>query len=713
MDKISIIVPIYKVEPYLRRCVDSVLAQTYEDFELILVDDGSPDRCGEICDDYAARDFRIKVIHRENGGLSAARNSGLDVATGELIFFLDSDDYLEKSALATFVSSMDGEDVVSFGRIIETDEGVANEIWSFPEESTDLPTPLSRMAFVVGRLLQYRYGWEAWGRVFRRSVIEAAHLRFEDNAKIFAEDICFFVCYMLVARRHKCIGAVLYHYVVRSDSIMGKHDLDKIERVVYLSDAIWKFARTVQYEKSYDRYLAIIDYRIIWNEITRAKNWEGLCVMKGPERMLMREKLKNARRALGLVPSISLVRNGMMTVMEILHARRFVDKELDNCTQCVFDAILVFLCQRAGRILRSMRLFMCSRQNMVSRRKTDCAQECAARHGRVAVIVPVYNVEPYLRRCVDSILAQTYKQLELILVDDGSPDNCGRICDEYACADDRIIVIHQQNAGLSAARNAGLDSVQKRGSADYVTFIDSDDAVAPDYLSELVNALHVCGTEISTVRIRDFSSEELPVINTDICEITKMSVEAYWCAQDMLPMIACGKLFPVRTFIDLRFPVGKVHEDEFLTHQLIFQFKVIAVVSARSYFYFKRAGSITHSDRADRRAMALDAIESQLDYFREKGLLRARRASVRNLRLLFAREFKALSSGGDKNQEELRLLYERFRFDLRNRFFGFSECFEAQMTVAYVRHPIVMRIPWLFYRAVGEVAKVLERLICR
>ncbi|EGP5489252.1 glycosyltransferase, partial [Enterococcus faecium] len=96
MCEISIIVPVYKVEPYLRKCVDSILAQTFTDFEVILVDDGSPDNSGKICDEYASKDSRVRVIHKKNGGLSSARNAGIDVARGKYLGFVDSDDYIEK-----------------------------------------------------------------------------------------------------------------------------------------------------------------------------------------------------------------------------------------------------------------------------------------------------------------------------------------------------------------------------------------------------------------------------------------------------------------------------------------------------------------------------------------------------------------------------------------------------------------------------------------
>ena len=117
---------------------------------------------------------------------------------------------------------------------------------------------------------------------------------------------------------------------------------------------------------------------------------------------------------------------------------------------------------------------------------------------KISVIVPVYKVEPYLRKCVDSVLGQTFKDFELILVDDGSPDNCGKICDEYAAADDRVKVIHQANGGLSAARNAGIDWVMAYSKSEYITFIDSDDWVADTYLERLYEGVGL-GAEISVV----------------------------------------------------------------------------------------------------------------------------------------------------------------------------------------------------------------------
>ena len=102
--KVSIIVPIYNVEKYIHKCIDSILSQTFTDFELILVDDGSPDKCGEICEQYALKDNRIKVVHKENGGLSDARNAGIDVASGKYIYFIDSDDWISPNSIISLLN---------------------------------------------------------------------------------------------------------------------------------------------------------------------------------------------------------------------------------------------------------------------------------------------------------------------------------------------------------------------------------------------------------------------------------------------------------------------------------------------------------------------------------------------------------------------------------------------------------------------------------
>lgn len=231
----------------------------------------------------------------------------------------------------------------------------------------------------------------------------------------------------------------------------------------------------------------------------------------------------------------------------------------------------------------------------------------------ISVIVPVYKVEPYLRRCVDSILAQTYTDFELILVDDGSPDSCGAICDEYAGKDSRVRVIHQENGGLSAARNIGIDVAK----GEYLTFVDSDDWVHSEYLAYLYRAiqdknvlLSSCGFIRTNKKIEDaqtvFSCAVLGGLS--------------WYKEDHINgVITWGKLYHRSLFQTIRFPVGKIHEDEFTTYQLLYLANNISVVDVKLYYYFINEAGIMGSPYSVRRLDGLDAIFEQCKFFKQIG----------------------------------------------------------------------------------------------
>ena len=188
--KVSIIVPVYKVEPWLRRCVDSILTQTYTNFELILVDDGSPDQCGEICDEYAKKDSRVIVIHQGNKGVSAARNAALDIATGEYIGFVDSDDYIDSVMYERLVEGIDAFHAeISFcGVHYITDQGeIEGDKQNLPDDSF---RAIDQQSFVLGALAHE--DWVTWNKLYKREKIGA--LRFDENARI-CEDALFLLEY--------------------------------------------------------------------------------------------------------------------------------------------------------------------------------------------------------------------------------------------------------------------------------------------------------------------------------------------------------------------------------------------------------------------------------------------------------------------------------------------------------------------------------------
>lgn len=240
--KVSIIVPVYNVSMYLDESIASACNQTYGNIEIILVDDGSTDNSGQICDTWAEHNKKIKVIHKPNGGLSSARNAGLDVAEGAYIYFLDGDDYISPDLVRTAVLYMNLDyDMVVFQHYAVHQDG-EKELRSVNIGEYNIEGDAGRSEYYVKTLLQYQIGWEAWNRVFRKDIIDSLQLRYEDNRKIFAEDLYFLMCYSLKIRRIYSVGYPLYYYRLRDDSIMGKESAHfNIGRMNELSKAVYQF----------------------------------------------------------------------------------------------------------------------------------------------------------------------------------------------------------------------------------------------------------------------------------------------------------------------------------------------------------------------------------------------------------------------------------------------------------------------------------------
>lgn len=214
----------------------------------------------------------------------------------------------------------------------------------------------------------------------------------------------------------------------------------------------------------------------------------------------------------------------------------------------------------------------------------------------ISIIVPVYKVEKYLVRCVESLIKQTYKQIEIILINDGSPDNCPQICENYARNFTNIKLIHQENLGLSAARNAGIDS----SNGEFLTFVDSDDYIHENFLEILKNHIDensVLLSMSSYSKVNDLASD-LVEINTKTKHL-KVYNDAK--AMDMLlndqsTCTAWGKLYHKDLFKNIRYPLNKLMEDMFVIPELFRNAKLIAVDNRPLYFYNQEGVSITRSD---------------------------------------------------------------------------------------------------------------------
>lgn len=243
----------------------------------------------------------------------------------------------------------------------------------------------------------------------------------------------------------------------------------------------------------------------------------------------------------------------------------------------------------------------------------------------ISVIVPVYNVEKYLQRCVDSILAQTFSDFELLLVDDGSPDNCGEICDWYATQDDRVRVIHQKNGGLSAARNAGIDWAFSNSDSQWLNFIDSDDWVHPKYLETLYAAVKETQLKVSICGFYKAQGETQTIDETQLTSRIWDTEELY-CRRSLVS--AWGKLYERNAFLSIRFPIGKLHEDAFVIHRILFLYPQVAYIESPLYMYFFNPDGIMRSLWTAKRIDEMDACEEQLCFFEENGFKHAARHQI-------------------------------------------------------------------------------------
>lgn len=277
----------------------------------------------------------------------------------------------------------------------------------------------------------------------------------------------------------------------------------------------------------------------------------------------------------------------------------------------------------------------------------------------VSIIIPIYKVDLYLRRCLDSVINQSYSNLEIILVDDGSPDSCPQICDEYAARDHRIVVVHKKNGGLSDARNAGLDICK----GEYISFVDGDDWISLEFIELLIRFIRKENADVATGKFeKKYESDtnddkESPKAEFSIEALNnKQAVEKLFSEDGIYFGIACGKIYSRLLFNNIRFPIGVIHEDDYTLYKILYESKKVVFLNTPLYFYLQRNSSImgTASPSSIR---ALRARVERYLFFKEKKEFTIQAYCLRNLcwELLFAYSKKQLDkkSVGFSNRNEI------------------------------------------------------------
>lgn len=237
----------------------------------------------------------------------------------------------------------------------------------------------------------------------------------------------------------------------------------------------------------------------------------------------------------------------------------------------------------------------------------------------ITLIVPIYMVEPYLNRCIKSLVTQTYQNLEIILVDDGSKDNCPAICDAWAKKDSRIRVIHRKNGGLSAARNSGIDAAK----GEYLAFVDSDDFVSEEFIETLYQACKQTGSLIAQCRYEYVDGDKMTKDKEEVTEPMevysgKEMIKGMSWRDGAYNVVAWNKLYHKSLFESVRYPKGRIHEDEATTHKLFYQAERVAFVYRFLYGYYTGGTSITRDKFLKKRLDWEWAVRNRLIFLKNR-----------------------------------------------------------------------------------------------
>lgn len=256
--KVSIIVPVYKVEKYIDRCINSILAQTFKNFELLLVDDGSPDNSGKICDNYAQMDNRIRVFHKENAGVSAARNFGIEQSAGDFLMFVDSDDWLDLQCIELCIKEVEyGDlDLLQFASVYVSETSQ----WNSVNKSTSI---LSGDAYVNQQSLNVT----VWGGLYKKAIIDMNSIRFNTQL-VMAEDQLFVYKFLKFANRITYINKPLYYYFQNTNGVVRRKSIPDLKLACqHLIDMTYEWTIT---KKHIDTMVIALLMAILSNKCTKS-----------------------------------------------------------------------------------------------------------------------------------------------------------------------------------------------------------------------------------------------------------------------------------------------------------------------------------------------------------------------------------------------------------------------------------------------------------
>lgn len=475
MAKVSVIIPIYNVEQFIEECLVSAMQQTLQDIEIICVNDGTKDNSMQIVEKYAAKDSRIIVINKENGGLSSARNAGIRKASGEYIHFLDSDDYIAENMLETLYEQcvqyqLDNIyfDAEAFYESPELEKKHKHykDYYRRPSMFGEVVTGPELFAHMENLDL---YRPSACLQMPKREMILNNNLFFYEG--ILHEDDLFSLEAIFAAQKVKHLATPFYKRRVREDSIMTDSREFKSSYGYYV--CISEFNKYLKKFHIADEELIKAIVRRYY--VTQGKAAKAIKTLSLEE---LEEELSGCPMEAQIEYSVWVKR-----LVEERQLRRESAMKLKAESAKKLEAIRHSVSYRTGKVLTAVpqkgyhlvknirqKGLICTLYGIkrkLAHEKRDLSPDKVC----VSIIIPMYNAEKYLRECLDLLLRQTLKSIEIICVNDGSTDGTATLLEEYASKDDRIKVIYQENQGAGIARNNGM----QQAVGEYLLFLDADD----------------------------------------------------------------------------------------------------------------------------------------------------------------------------------------------------------------------------------------------
>lgn len=501
---ISIVIPIYNAEKYLEECLNSIKNQTYKNFEVIMVNDGSKDDSETICMNFLRSDSRFRYLKKENGGVSSARNVGLDNVEGDYITFIDADDWVDENyldLLITTVKKNHSDIVVSSYKQFNNIDIFYLRAYSLQEKYLLNFERMNRDDFltIFPKLMSTNVCFNnAVAKLFRKELVN--DLRFDTSIK-YGEDLDFYFRLYLNVDSISYVDEPTYIYRSHGDSTTSNFNQEHAEQELTIFKQM--------YEKIQEIGLPSIHY---FNKL---------------------KKLLELR-------------------MDFLENKVLLNEYLD------------FL--------------------------KNIGETVTYPNTLISVVIPTYNVAPYLRLCLESIESQTYPHFEVLLINDGSRDDSKDICQEFINKDKRFRYFEQENLGISAARNTGI--VHSNG--EFITFIDGDDFIDPNYLEELYHAALKNDSEIVVASYKEFNEED----NNYYIHVFDYK-EEHFKQNELIAKrgiefeTSWGILFHQRLFEHIQFPVGKSIGDCFTNYKLFMESCKASYIHKDFYIHRIRKGSLS------------------------------------------------------------------------------------------------------------------------